>query len=236
MSIINPSQYDCDNSQKGDLVIIKRRPKLYKWYRDRFLKDKIKLKIRQRWDSDDRIEVYQEDCTLVFKWEIQGKSEYVNEVPYILGFNNKYSKYGKRLQTIQFGSENISIVTKHGLSLLIPTMYVRSGLDKLDNTRKNIDEERQIQQALKFARYKGDFFKKRCKELNLDGWSISYCSVCGKPLRIEFDKEEPYINNTCDCGNTVVENKDITWNTVAYIFNSQTQQYCANRYKEFWKI
>lgn len=236
MSIISPSQYDCDNAQKGDLVVVKRRPMIYRWYRKNFLKDKVKIKIRLRWDSEERIEVYQEDCALIFKWEIQGKSEFKNEVPYHLGYNSKYFKSVKKLQTLQIGSENISIVLNNGLSLLIPTSYMRNGLNKLDTAMRDIDEERQVQQAIKFAKYKGEFFKKRCKELNLDGWTISYCNVCGNPVRIEFNKEEPYVNNTCDCGNVVVKNEDIDWDTVAYIFNSQVQPHYASKYKEFWKI
>lgn len=236
MSIINPSQYDCDNSQQGDMIVIKPRPAFYKWYRSKFLKDKIKLKVRKDWNTDDRIEVYQEDCTLLFSWEIQGTSEYKDEVPYYIGYNSRFLKYGRRLKLIQFGSENVNIVLKHGLSILIPTCYVRNGLDKLENTRKNIDTKRQIQQALKFTRYNGEFFQKRCNELDIKNWSVTYCPICGNSVNIEFDKEEPYINNTCKCGNMLTDSESITWDMVAYIFNSQTQEIIANKYKEFWKI
>ena len=58
MSIINPSQYDCDNSQKGDLILVKPRPLWYKWYRKNFQKDKIILKVRKDWNSEDHIDVY----------------------------------------------------------------------------------------------------------------------------------------------------------------------------------
>lgn len=236
MSISNPSQYDCDNSQKGDLIVIRNRPLIYKWYRDRFQKYKTKLRVRKDWISEDRIEVYQEDCTLIFSWEIQGKSIYENEIPYYIGYKGRYIPYGKKLKTLQFGSENVSIILKGGISILIPTSSIRNGLNKLDNTRKYIDEDRQIQEALRFARYKGDFFKKRCAELGLKEWVITYCNVCGNSVTVKFDKEEPYINNTCNCGNLIIKDEQITWDSVAYLFNSQIQPQIVNKYKEFWKI
>lgn len=236
MSIINPSQYDCDNSQKGDLILVKPRPLWYKWYRKNFQKDKIILKVRKDWNSEDHIDVYQEDCTLIFNWEIQSRCDFKDEVPYYVGIDNKYLKHGKYLSNLQFGSENISIVLKSGLSVLIPTSYIRDGIRKLDEVKKSFDDNRQIQEALKFAKYKGDFFEKRCKELNLKEWSISYCNVCGKPINIKFDKDVPYVENECDCGNMKVEDEDITWDTVAYWYNRQILKPCINKYKEFWKI
>lgn len=236
MSIISPSQYECDNSQKGDLVVIRNRPKLYKWFRKHFQKDKIILKIKKNWTSDEVVEAYQEDCTLIFSWEIQGKSEFEDEIPYYIGYNNRFVPYGKRLKKLQFGSENISIMLKSGFSILIPTSYIRTGLDKLEAARRGVDEDRQIEQALKFARYKGDFFERRSKELNIKEWTISYCIVCGNPVKIMFDEEKPRIDNTCTCGNMVVESEPITWNTVAFWFNSRTQQPVIDKYKEFWKI
>lgn len=236
MSISNPSQYECDNTQRGDLIIVRPRHALYKWYRSRFQKDKIKLKIRKNWDTDEKIEVYQEDCTLIFSWEVLGKSEYLNEIPYFIGFNNRYIQKGNMLQRMQFGSENVSIVLKNGFSILIPTSSFREGLEKLDNARRGIDENRQVQEALRFARYKGDFFKNRCNELNLSEWSITYCNVCGNPIKIKFDKEEPYVVNTCKCGNMQVASEPITWDVVAFWFNRQTQKPVIDRYKEFWKI
>lgn len=236
MAISNPSQYECDNAQKGDLVFIRKRSSIYKWYRKWFLKDKIKINIRKDWETEERVTVYQEDCTLLFSWEIQGKSEYLDEVPYYIGFKTNFIKSGNLLKKLQFGSENICIVLKSGFSILIPTSAIRNGLNKMDNVRKDIDENRQIQQALKFARYKGDFFKKRCKELELTEWTISYCIVCGNSVKIKFDKEEPYIENCCDCGNMMVKSEPITWDTVAFWYNSRTQQPVIDKYKEFWKI
>lgn len=236
MSITNPSQYECDNAQPGDLFFIKHRGIIYRWYRDKFLKDKIKVYINENWNTDKKIPVYQEDCTLIFKWELQGRSEFENEVPYYIGFNNKYISYGKRLKRLQFGSENVSIILKGGFSILIPIEFIRNGLLKLDNTRQYIDRERQVHTALRFARYKGDFFKKRCAELNLSEWDISYCTLCGKPLKFKFDKEEPYMENQCTCGNMILKDEPINWDTVAYWFNSQTHQPFIDKYKEFWKI
>lgn len=236
MPIIRPSQYDCDNAEKGDMVAVRPRPFLYKWYRKNFQKDKLILKIRKDWNSDERVEAYQEDCTLLFSWEILSKCEFKNDVPYYIGINNKYFKKKRILQLLQFGCENISIVLDNGLSVLIPTNSIRQGIQRVDNTIKHIDENRQVQEALKFARYKGDFFKKRQQELSIDEWNISYCSVCGKPVKIKFDREEPYLENTCDCGNMLVKSEPITWDIVAYWYNSQIVQPAANKYKEFWKI
>lgn len=236
MSIPKPSQYECDNMQNGDIVMVQRRPFLYKWFRDTFQKDKIKIKIRPVLTSDDRIEVYQEDCTLVFSWEINGKSEYNDEVPYYIGYNGRFSKKINKLPTLQVGSENTYIMLQNKLSILIPTTYLRDAINKMDNVRNNIDVERQMQQAIKFSRYKGDFFKKRCKELNLSEWVLTYCSICGNSVKIKFDNDKLHIVNTCDCGNTQILEEDITWDTVAYLFNSQVQPLIAKKYKEFWKI
>lgn len=236
MSICNPSQYECDNMKQGDLIVVQNRPLLYKWYRAHFQKDKLILNLRKDWNTSEKVKAYQEDCTLLFSWEILGKSEFIDEVPYFTGYDEKYIKGTKKLHKLQFGSENISIVLKSGLSILIPTNKVRAGLDKMDNTRQTIDEQRQIQQALKFARYKGDFFKQRQKELNKDEWIINYCIVCGNPIKIKFGEENPQVENTCNCGNMVVKNEPIDWDTVAYWFNRQINPIVIKKYKKFWEI
>lgn len=236
MPIIRPSQYDCDNAEKGDMVAIKPRPFLYKWYRKNFQKDKVILKIRKNWDSDERVEAYQEDCTLLFSWEILGRCEFNNEVPYSIGINNKYFKKRRILKSLQFGCENICMILDDGLSILIPTENFRRGIQKIDSIIKSVDINRQVQESLKFARYKGDFFKKRQQELNISEWNISYCSVCGKPVKIKFDNEEPRVDNTCECGNMLIESEPITWDMVAYWYNSQVIKPAMNKNKEFWKI
>lgn len=236
MPIIRPSQYECDNANKGDMVVIKPRPFLYKWYRKNFQKDKVILNIRKSWDSDERIKAYQEDCTLLFNWEILSRCEFNNEVPYNIGINNKYFKKRMTLKSLQFGCENICIILDSGLSILIPTENFKRGIQKVDSTIKNIDINRQVQESLKFSRYKGDFFKKQQQKLDIKEWNISYCSVCGNPVKIKFDKESPYVENTCSCGNMFIENESITWDMVAYWYNSQVIKPAINKNKEFWNI
>ena len=41
---------------------------------------------------------------------------------------------------------------------------------------------------------------------------------------------------TCKCGNMSVKSEYITWDVVAYWFNSQTQRQVVNKYKEFWNM
>lgn len=236
MPIVRPSQYDCDNAEKGDMIAIKPRPFLYKWYRKNFLKDKIILKVRKSWDSDDKIEAYQEDCTLLFSWELLSRCEFNNDVPYNIGINNKYFRKRRTLKSLQFGCENMCMILDNGLSILIPVENIKRGIQKVEDISKTVNINKQVQESLKFARYKGEFFKKRQQELEIKEWNISYCSVCGKPVRIGFDKEEPYVENTCDCGNMLIESEPITWDMVAYWYNSQVVKPAMNKNKEFWKI
>ena len=132
MAINSPSQYECDNMKQGDLISVRQRNSLYKWYRKNFLKDKIILNIRKDWSSDERIKVYQEDCTLLFSWELLGKCEFKNEVPYFIGYNGKFIRRVKRLKILQFGSENINIVLNSGLSILINLQDIKEIFSKRD--------------------------------------------------------------------------------------------------------
>lgn len=236
MAINQPSQYECDKAEPGDTIIIRKRNFLYRWYRDIFQKHKIKLKVRKDWTSNERIECYQEDCTLLYKWEVQGQVSYDDEIPYRTGYRGTILGSAKKLNKVKFGSENILFILHSGLTFIVPTSLIRDGLSKMDNIRNNIDLDRQVHEALKFARFKGDYFKNKCAELNKEYWPISYCSVCGDPVKIEFREEGPYVNNTCKCGNMSVKSEYITWDVVAYWFNSQTQRQVVNKYKEFWNM
>lgn len=236
MSIVNPSQYDCDNMEQGDMIVVKYRNPIYKWYRDKFQTDKIKIHVRVNWDTDEKVERYQEDCTLLFSWEILGKCDMKDTVPYFTGYNNKLIKIPKKLQNLQFGTENTQLTLKSGINILLPTQYIREGITKLDSITSAVDEQRQIKQALKFARYNGEFFKKKVQELDIKIWDISYCNVCGKSISIDFSNEEPHIYNRCECGNTKLQEEDINYDMVAYWYNRQVVDVIRNRYKEFWKI
>lgn len=236
MSMPNPSQYDCDNMKQGDMIVVTYRNPLYRWYRDRFHSDKIKIKVRVSWDSDEKVERYQEDCTLLFSWEVLSRYDIEDTVPYYLGYNNNILKIPKKLQDLQFGLENTKLTLKSGITILLPTQYLRTGITKLDEIGNSIDEKRQIEQALKFARYNGEFFKNRVQELNIKLWDISYCNVCGKPISIDFSKDNPHIYNKCECGNTKITEEDINFDVVAYWYNRQISDVVRSKYKEFWKI
>lgn len=236
MAIVNPSQYDCDNMEQGDLIVVKYRNPIYKWYRSNFQKDKIKIKIRVNWGSNEIQEAYQEDCTLLFSWEVYGKYEMKDTVPYYLGYKNRFIKLNKKFQNIVFGNENINLILKNGLSILVPTRQIREGIRQLDTTTGSINEQKQVKEALKFARYNGDFFEKRVKELDIKSWDISYCTLCGKPTRIDFSNDKPHIYNECDCGYVKTKDEEVNYDVVAYWYNRQVVDVIKNRYKEFWKI
>ena len=236
MAVNSPSQYECDNAEKGDMIIVKYRNPIYKWYRKNFLKNKVIINVRKDWNSDIKIKQYQEDCVLIYSWELQSKVSYDNEVPYFLGYNDLFIKHTKNLKMMHIGLENVSITLSGGMSILIPTKYFRDGLNKIDSIIQSTNEQRLIREQLKFARYKGSFFEKRQKELGVNEWILTYCSVCGNPIKIEFNGNTPHISNTCTCNNMVIKEEDITWDMVAYWYNRQTSDIIKSQYKEFWKM
>lgn len=236
MSIKNPSQYQCDNMQQGDILFVQHRSPFYKWYRKNYQKDKTIIYARKYFDSDNKVPYYQEDCTLFFSWEIWSRYVEKEKVPYNIGIKDILLKKVKTLNKLQVGIENISIELQSGVTLLLPTNSIRHAISKMDELRTNIDIERQVKESLRFARYNGEFFKRKSAELNLREWNISYCPVCGKPIKIKFKKGEPYLKNACVCGNMLVKDNKLQWNDVAYWFNRQLPGITLNRYKEYWKI
>ena len=54
-----PSQYDCNNMNKDDMIMIKPKNSLYKWYRRNFLQNKIILKLNPNQNNLKVNEAYQ---------------------------------------------------------------------------------------------------------------------------------------------------------------------------------
>ena len=91
MAIQQPSQFDCNNMSEGDLIVVRKRPYWYRWYREHFLHNKIKIKVRQDWSPNTKYNLYyQEDCTLLTIYDIKCLQVLSNEVPYILKYKNNH--------------------------------------------------------------------------------------------------------------------------------------------------
>ena len=98
MPIMNPSQYDCDNMEIGDVVFIKPRSFLYRFIRNHFYKDKLKIKVRDGWNEPTKYKIYyQEDCTLMYAWDIACMKQYENCVPVI--YSNRLNSTIKNLSS-----------------------------------------------------------------------------------------------------------------------------------------
>ena len=112
MPIINPSQYDCNSMEKGDIVVLKSRSFIYKFIRKHFYKDKLKIRVRDGWTLPVRYkEYYQEDCVLMYAWDIACIKKYEDCVPYSISDSpSQLSSRVKMLKSLNIGLYNIQLV------------------------------------------------------------------------------------------------------------------------------
>ena len=124
-----PSQYDCDNMDKDDMIMIKSKNVLYKWYRKNFMKDKIILKLNPNQNNLEVNEAYQEDCTLFTGAEINCIKEYKQEIPCLLSetFFGQEFLTSDPIKYMQIGLNNIvikfSFTNKRNTSFSISFFY-----------------------------------------------------------------------------------------------------------------
>lgn len=236
MPIINPSQFECDKMEPGDVVFVRERGILYKWYRKHFKKDSLKIKVRKDWSEPIKYVIYyQEDCTLMFSYEIQCIQSFENEVPCMISSSpGGKSLKTERLKNLQIGLYNIQITFKNDLTLTIPTNFFDNGIKNNQLRLKNIEDRRIMQEALKFQRYKAEHFKKVIKDKNIEQWIPSYCSICGNPVIFKFEEDKVVIDNKCNCNTLNLILSEMTYDELAVWYANQINPNVKKEYENFW--
>lgn len=236
MPIKNPSQYQCDQMEMGDIVFIKSRTRLYKFIRKYFMKDKIKIKVRDGWTEPVKYKIYyQEDCTLMFAWDIACMKCYNNCVPLMFSNNPKEPGYKTIiLKSLNVGLYNTQLVFKNNKTLTIPTNWLEQGIKYNENQMKNIKDERMIRETLKYSNIKGQTFKNIVNQDKIEEWIPSYCTLCGKPVIFKFESDQVVIDNKCECGMNKLNMNILTYDEFALWYLTQVNEQVKKEYKKFW--
>lgn len=238
MPVMNPSQYECDKMEKGDIVVIKSRSPLYKFIRNHFQKNKLKIKVRDGWTEPAKYRIeYQEDCTLMYSWDLACLKQYKNCVPYVISKDPKdINRRAKLLKSLNIGLHNIQIVFKNNVTITIPTLWFDQGIRFNENTLKNIKNERLLQENLRFSNIKGKTFKNIVLKENIEEWIPSYCNICGKPVVFKFNKDpdKVVIDNQCSCGITKLRMNELSYDEFAIWYITQLNEDIKKIYKKFW--
>lgn len=235
MSISQPSQYQCDNMQFGDVVYVKQRNFLYRLYRSLFGKNKNRILVRTDWvkPKPDYNEYYQEDCTLIYNYELKCVQTLKSQVPYIVGYGSIGNVSTGVLQSVDVGLYNIILQFKK-FRITIPTDMIDNAIKKNELLLKTIEDSRLIMERLKFEKYKGSTFQKIVQQRNITQWIPCYCTVCGKPIIFIFDKDYVSLQNNCECGNITLNKQKFSYDEFAVWFSGQTDKNLMKKYKQFW--
>lgn len=237
MSVKQPSQYDIDNMEPGDIVYIIPRSRLYQLYRKLFKKDLIKLKVKRTEKEQICIydEYYQEDCILIYAYENMCIQTYKNEVPVAISSSIKcMPKKIVTLKELQVGLYNVTLVFPDNTTYIFPLEYIEKSIQRNQTILHQFDKQRLIKDALKFQKYDGDYFCKYARIHNIKVWNASYCSICGKPVKMHFKKDVVNIDNKCECGFNKLDIDKMSYNEFANWYSSQTEKVVKERFKEFW--
>lgn len=235
MPIRNPSQFDCDKMEKGDMIFVKARSRLYKWYRNHFKKDLIQIKVKENWEEPyTYVTYYQEDCTLMFAWELEC-IQTIDEIPCILSLNS-YNPgiHTFLLKRIQIGLYNIQIIFKNNLTLTIPTEFFIQGINKNENILKNIKDKRVISEQIKFLKHKPEKFKEIVQKYEIKEWIPAYCSICGTPIILKFNEDDIIIDNQCNCGAMKLSMDKMSYDEFAIWYASQINPITIKKFEKFW--
>ena len=234
MSIQQPNQYQCDNMEQGDIIFVKKRNPIYKLYRKLFMNNKPKINVIKDWTKpDEKVQYYQEDCILIYLYELKCVQSLNDEVPIVIFINNK-PVTSLKIHNMEVSLYNLKITFKNGLSFVIPIDYIKNCLNKNDVQLKNLNNYRIVEQNLKFIRYKGDYFKKYVTNNNIQSWIPYYCSVCGKPVVFTFGEDVIDINNRCECKNLQSSMKHMTYDEFSIWYASETNNNTKSYYNKFW--
>lgn len=236
MPIVQPSQHECNKMEPGDIIFVTHRNFLYKMYRKYFKQGLTKLKIKENWNEPIKyIEYYQEDCTLIFNYEINCIQSLDNQISYIisLGPKRKGFKVGC-FKSVLVGLTNIQLIFDNNITITLPTYPIKQAISLNDYKLNKIIDSRKIQQAIKFRRYKGDYFKKYAKQHNIEHYNAQYCSICGKPLIFHFLEDTIHLENTCVCGYNKTDLKEMSYDEMSLWYYGFNNQYAENYVKTFW--
>ena len=97
------------------------------------------------------------------------------------------------------------------------------------------DDSRKIKDAIRFQKYKGDYFKDYVSKNNISDWTPIYCSVCGKPVIFKFSEDSISIENECECESLKFPLKIITYDEFALWYANQVAvPSIIKRYDSFW--
>ena len=236
MPIKNPSQYECDQIKDGDVIFVRQRSRLYKFIRDKYLKDKVKLKIKDvSGETQEYKSYYQEDCTLYYAWDLACIKTYKDCVPVLLSRNpGKFPYKTAILDSLNIGLLNVQLIFKSGKTLTIPVNWFDQGIKYNENIMKNIKDDRMVKSLIKFSPIKGNTFINIIKEENIEKWVPSYCTLCGKPVIFNFTEDKVVIDNKCSCGFNKLNMLELTYDEFALWYLSQTNEYIKDKYKKFW--
>lgn len=238
MPIIQPSQYDCDNMENGDVVFVRKVNPIYKYIRKWFMKDKLKIRVRKDLSTLDASyeEFYQEDCILIYAYEVACVQKYTN-VPCNIsrGINTKALKT-IQLELLQIGLYNVQIVIDKHTTLTLPTHFFRQAVEKNTATLNAFNDNRKIKEAIKFQKYKGDYFKQYVVDNGIDLWNAVYCSVCGEPVEFKFTEDCIHIINHCKCKALKFPLTSISYDEFSLWYTNQvvTHPEVAKYYGEYW--
>lgn len=237
MSKVCPSQYDCNNMEPGDVIYVSKQPLWYRLYRHYFLQNKIKIKVKE-YDTKGHETYkiyYQEDCTLIYDYERKCTFSYEKSVPVeIMSSPGKTIKNKITLDNMITNLDTFVFRVTDNLAFKIPTSCIRLALNKLDTAYKQVDTDKVMKEQLKYIKHKGNEFLDIYKDKELKEWNVSYCSVCGNPIIFKFTDDGVIVINKCNCGNTILDLKFLTWDEFAIWYASQTNVSVKKLYERFW--
>ena len=221
----------------GDVIYVRKVGWLYSLLRKYFMQDKLKIRVRRNWQEPIIYdEYYQEDCTLIYRYEVACVQK-LNDVPICISKNINSSKYRNLIvPLIQVSLYNVQIVLDKTHTLTIPTSYFSKALEDNSNTLKLIEDRRKFEDAVKFQKYKGSYFKKQVDNLGIKSWKPVYCSICGKPVEFEFLEDKVVIHNNCECKTMNFPLTEISydefslWYTNQVVAHKSVEEY----YKNVW--
>lgn len=235
MPISQPSQYQCDNMKKGDIIYVRKRNLLYRLYRFLFNKNKKKLLVRKDWTKPkpDYNEYYQEDCTLIYEYELKCVQSYKLQVPYVVSYRKLNPFKTGVLKNVEVGLYNI-ILEFNNSTITIPTSFIQKGIETNIKVFQDLRDNEEITDLIRFGKYTGNKFKKIVQERDISKWEASYCVICGKPVILKFNDNDIDIENTCTCGNIKINKNKFTYDEFALWFTCQTDKNIVKHYKQFW--
>ena len=236
MAIQQPSQYQCDNMKPGDIVFVRNRNIIYKYIRQHFMKNKIKINVRQDFSDNAEIKTYyQEDCTLLYKYEVQCVQKIDDRLPCMIMYKGT-SLITCALSGISVSLENIQLHFENGFGFTFPIKDVINSIDRNKIKLKQLHEQEQSIEQIKLNKFKTNYFKQYVKDNKIKKWKAEYCNDCEKPITCKFYSNNIKIINNCECGNLKNEVNSMDYDLFSKWYNMQSNEYVKKQYDKFWSI